>query len=88
MNRRNFIETTLAAGAMFTVLPSAGRIWRVQHTEPAFNEDALCSLLQKAWADTGRQSGCSIMFTPLPPREAARTGLARFIETHRAEFGT
>lgn len=28
MNRRNFIKSILVAGASFTILPGAGRIWK------------------------------------------------------------
>ena len=33
MNRRNFIGTVLSAGAGFTILPGAGRIWVPQKSE-------------------------------------------------------
>lgn len=31
--RRNFLRSILVAGASFTILPGAGRIWRAHHTE-------------------------------------------------------
>lgn len=34
MNRRNFIENILVAGASFMILPGAGRIWRAAAVVP------------------------------------------------------
>lgn len=35
MNRRNFIQNILIAGASFTILPGAGRIWKAVREVPS-----------------------------------------------------
>lgn len=36
MNRRSFFKSILVAGASFTILPGAGRIWKAQRDIPLF----------------------------------------------------
>ena len=48
MNRRNFIKGILAAGAAFTVLPGAGRIWHVQRAPLVVPHKTLGGLLEEA----------------------------------------
>ena len=56
MNRRNFIESILVAGAAFSILPGAGRIWRVTRTLPdaiSYIDASGCShFIAREWIET------------------------------------
>jgi len=36
MNRRNFLNSILLAGASFSILPGAGRLWKARREVPIF----------------------------------------------------
>lgn len=49
MNRRNFIQSLLTAGASFTILPGAGRLWKA--------ERAIIPAINPAWVDAPYEVG-------------------------------
>lgn len=60
MNRRNFIKNLMVAGAAFTVLPGAGRIWKAERAPVILSDDLPHIQITYRWNSRSGADGLSV----------------------------